>query len=247
MITKSQVKYIQSLGQKKVRDQEQVMVAEGPKIINELLAAPNLEPVSFYALKEWLEIPGVPSLIRQADCTVISSVELERISFLSTPHQVLGIFKKPVFTSNPDYSSGISLMLDDVQDPGNLGTIIRIADWFGIHRIICSNTTADAYSPKVVQSTMGSIARVSLLYTDLEDWMATHPSVELYAATLSGKPLNECKKMENGVIVIGNESGGIRSSILKAATQQVTIPKKGKAESLNAAVATGIILSHICL
>jgi RNA methyltransferase, TrmH family len=245
MITKSQVKYIQSLGQKKLRDQDQVFVAEGPKVINELLATGFIQPVALYAVKEWLQEQEAGFLNQQLPATVISEAILESISFLSTPNRVLGIFKKPTPNPFPDFSKGISLMLDDIQDPGNLGTIIRTADWFGVSQIICSPSTADAYAPKVVQSTMGSIARVQLLYGDLDTIINTHPTAKLYAATLAGKPLYQLDKIDQGVIVIGNESKGVRPSIVKLACEQITIPRTGKAESLNAAVATGIILSKV--
>lgn len=245
MITKSQVKYIQSLGQKKLRDQDRVFVAEGPKIINELLAAGMIEPVALYGVKEWVQQRETGFLNLPLPATVISEAILKSLSFLSTPNQVLGIFKKPGPHPFADFSKGISLMLDDIQDPGNLGTIIRTADWFGVSQIICSISTADAYAPKVVQSTMGSIARVQLLYADLDAIIHANPSTKLYAATLAGTPLQQLDKIDQGVIVIGNESKGIRPSIVKLAYRQITIAGTGKAESLNAAVATGIILSHV--
>jgi RNA methyltransferase, TrmH family len=242
MITKSQVKYIQSLGQKKVRDEEGVFLAEGPKIINELLGAVSIQPVSIYATKEWqTESAGYKDL----PLNIVKQTELGRISFLSSANQVLGIFKKPVIAEKADFYTGISLMLDDIQDPGNLGTIIRIADWFGITRIICSISSADAYGPKVVQSTMGSIARVQFFYTDLDKFMEEHPAINLYVATLNGKPVQQMNKLKEGVIVIGNESKGVNASLIKKAHQLITIPKLGEAESLNAAVALGIIASHL--
>ncbi len=245
MITKSQVKYIQSLGQKKQRDQDQVFVAEGPKIINELLAAGSIELVALYAVKEWLQEQDAGFVNRQLPVMAISEAVLESISFLSTANRVLGIFRKPTPNPSPVFSKGISLMLDDIQDLGNLGTIIRTADWFGVSQIICSQSSADVYAPKVVQSTMGSIARVRLLYADLDTIIKNRPSAKLYAATLAGKPLHQLDKIDQGVIVIGNESKGIRPSIVKSAYMQITIPRAGKAESLNAAVATGIILSKV--
>jgi RNA methyltransferase, TrmH family len=244
MITKSQVKYIQSLGQKKVRDQEQVFLAEGPKIINELLTASSIQPLALYAVKEWQQVSYAGDK-ESLPLTIIGQSELERISFLSTSNQVLGVFKKPTVPEVVDFSSGISLMLDDVQDPGNMGTIIRIADWFGISHIICSVSTADAYAPKVVQSTMGSIARVHVFYKDLGKFINEHPDVKLYVTSLKGKPVQQLNKIKKGMIVIGNESKGVSDSIIQRAHQQITILKKGNAESLNASVATGIILSHL--
>ncbi|HLK31432.1 MAG TPA: TrmH family RNA methyltransferase, partial [Puia sp.] len=159
MLTKSQAKYIQSLSQKKFRDEEHAFVAEGPKIINELLDAGNVELIQLFALKDW-------ESRKEIAMNIISEKELERISFLQTPNEVLGIFKKPVFGKH-DFSGKISLMLDGIQDPGNLGTIIRTSDWFGIDNIICSKDSADVFNPKVVQSTMGSIARVQVIYEDI--------------------------------------------------------------------------------
>jgi len=230
------------LSHKKFRNEEGVFVAEGPKIINELLAQNNVQPVIIYALDAWMKIfetessvPEVPELV------TIRQIDLDRISFLSTGNQVLGVFKKPVFgkRSNP-----LQLMLDGIQDPGNLGTIVRIADWFGIGKVICSSDTADLFNPKVVQSTMGSIARVEVMYEELEAYMQNHPQ-SYYGATLDGKPVNKIGKITSGVIVIGNESKGIRPGVIELLTDKITINRVGQAESLNAAVATGVILSHL--
>jgi RNA methyltransferase, TrmH family len=166
MLVKSQVKYIQSLSQKKFRDEEGVFVAEGPKIINELLAGEEVQPVAIYATAAWRETITDTAPAHGATgnlVTEITAQELERISFLTTPNQVLGIFKKPAFQAVIRPASDLVLMLDTIQDPGNLGTIIRCADWFGIRQVICNPATADNFSPKVVQSTMASIARVDVL------------------------------------------------------------------------------------
>ena len=246
MVSKSQVKYIQSLDQKKFRDEAGEFVAEGPKIINELLLGKLAEPVLVYAVPGWIE--GNASLIKllaPERMVSVTEAELERLSFLSTPNQVTGIFKKPRFNSDITPEKNISLMLDGIQDPGNLGTIVRTADWFGIRQIICSADCADAFSPKVVQSTMGSIARIQLLYTSLTAFMQEHPSIDYYAATLGGEPLHTLKPLKEGIIVIGNESKGISGDVLKGCSRRVTIEKYGGAESLNAAVATGIVLAHV--
>jgi len=241
MLIKSQVKYIQSLSHKKLRDSEGVFVAEGPKLINELLSA-RLPLLQLYAVKEWIEAQG-----RQltAPVTEIAASELERISLLQTPNQVLGIFKKPAFTSNRPERNTLSLMLDTIQDPGNLGTIIRCADWFGISKIFCSPDCADAWSPKVVQATMGSIARVQVAYGPLTDWLAQASDLPAYAAVLNGTDLRRQPAIKEGIIIIGNESKGISAEVLALCGNKITIPRYGQAESLNAAVATGIILSHI--
>jgi TrmH family RNA methyltransferase len=241
MLIKSQVKYIQSLSHKKLRDSEGVFVAEGPKLINELLSA-RLPLQQLYAVKDWIAEQG-KSL--PAEVTEISQSELERISLLQTPNQVLGIFRKPDFSANTPLRNNISLMLDTVQDPGNLGTIIRCADWFGIKQIFCSTDSADAWNPKVVQATMGSIARVQVAYGPLARWLDQEPGLPTYAAVLEGADLRKLSPVKEGIIIIGNESKGISEAILARCSNRITIPRHGEAESLNAAVATGIILSHL--
>lgn len=235
-MVKSKVKYIQSLSHKKLRDEEDVFVAEGPKIINELLAAGNVQPVELYGVKGWVAT--------HPNTEEIEPSMLERISFLSTPNQVLGIFKKPA--KKPMHlADSVTIMADNIQDPGNLGTIIRCADWFGIKQVICSKDSADVFGPKAVQSTMGSIARVSVYYEDLEDIIRSHPSTHVYAAVLEGRNIHEIKPLHHGIILVGNESKGISTNLLKLVHEKITIPRIGDAESLNAAVATGIILSHL--
>jgi len=240
MVTKSQVKYIQSLGHKKFRDEEGVFVAEGPKIVGELLQAPNLRLRQLYALKEW---DGGPRQA-QAPVTEVGPSELERLSGLSTPNQVLAVFEKPSFPP-PDWKAGLFLVLDGIQDPGNLGTIVRIADWFGVGQIFASPDSADVFNPKAIQSTMGSIGRVNVVYGDPESFLLKQPDLPLYAAVLEGRRLGEVGRVDRGALIIGNESKGIRPGVMRLASQPITIPRVGQAESLNAAVATGIILSHI--
>ena len=246
MISKSQVKYIQSLDQKKFRDQAGVFVAEGPKIINELLLENSVHPLLLYAKEDWLkEQTGLIRNIPAEHIITVTTSELERISFLSTPNSVTAIFRKPVFPEKVSFKNHLTVMLDGMQDPGNMGTFIRTADWFGISQIVCSPDCADAYAPKVVQSTMGSIARVQLLYTSLASILDVEESVIAYGTTLGGEPLHGMKPLKEGIIVFGNESRGISHEVLKLCGKQITIEKYGKAESLNAAVASGIILSHL--
>jgi RNA methyltransferase, TrmH family len=242
MLGKSKTKYIQSLGQKKARDEEGLFIAEGPRIVAELLAE-NRTPVrEIYALQSWTDEHA--SITNGIAITVITEDELGRISQLSTPNQVVALVEKGTdLLLRPN--GQVSLMLDGIQDPGNLGTIIRIADWFGIDQIICSPDCADQHNPKVVQATMGSIARVQLQYTDLVSWLSPYKGIPVYAAALNGKDIATVPVMKEGVIIIGNESKGIRPQVMVLATDRITIPKKGKAESLNAAVATGIILSKL--
>jgi TrmH family RNA methyltransferase len=243
MIAKNQVKYIQSLGQKKSRDAENHFIAEGPKLVNELLTADNCGIVQLYALKEWID--NNPNANNHAEIIEISEKELDKISQLTTPNQVLAVIEKIQWKNDPDIKGSISLALDAVQDPGNMGTILRLADWFGINNIFCSPDCTDVYNPKVVQASMGSIFRVRVEYTDILVLLKVNNDIRIYAATLNGRDITKMEKLTEGIIVIGNESKGINEEIVKLANVQITIPGKGKAESLNAAVATGIILSHL--
>jgi TrmH family RNA methyltransferase len=243
MITKNQVKYIQSLGQKKSRDIENRFIAEGPKLVNELLIAQKCSIVQLFALKEWID--ENPNASDHTDIIEVSFAELEKISHLSTPNQVLGVIEKIQWKNDPQIKGNISLALDAIQDPGNMGTIIRLADWFGIKNIFCSAECADVYSPKVVQSSMGSISRVRVEYTDILSWATQNNDVRIYAAVLGGRDVTKMEKISEGIIVVGNESKGVSTELVKLANEQITIPGKGKAESLNAALATGIILSHL--
>ena len=242
MLVKSQVKYIQSLSQKKLRDEAGVFVAEGPKIINELLRSGNIRAQQIFATEAWIAQNPVadPEII-----VAVSPAELERLSFLQTPNQAVGVFAKPVFPKTISWNNTISLVLDTIQDPGNMGTIMRCADWFGVRQIVCSHDSADVYNPKVVQSSMGSIGRVQVFYEDLTAFLDEHNSVPVYAATLDGTDLYRMPAIQSGFLLIGNESKGIHPALLAKSRYCITIPKKGEAESLNAAVATGIILSHI--
>ncbi len=265
MITRSQVKYIQSLGHKKFRDEEGVFVVEGPKIVGELLQAPGLHLRQLYALKEWTSAgsnhlpgsgaanrlaPGVANHVASGAASPVtvevSPSELERLSALATPNQVLAVFEKPFFPP-PDFGAALTLVLDGIQDPGNLGTIVRIADWFGVQQVLCTTDSADVFNAKAVQSTMGSISRVPVVYADPLDILLRHPGVPVYAAVLEGKELYKAERISRGWIVIGNESKGIRPALLEQATNRITIPRVGQAESLNAAVAAGIILSHLAV
>lgn len=243
MLVKSKVKYIQSLGQKKPRDEAGVFIAEGPKLVKELLETTAGSIEEIYALQEWIE--ENKKLLTKTSVVEISEQELERISQLNTPNKVVAIVKK--FSAGaPIISKGIiTLALDTIQDPGNLGTIIRTADWFGVAQIVCSRDCADVYNSKVVQATMGSIARVKVFYVDLEKWLVQQQDVRIYAAVLEGQDITAMKKIKEGIILIGNESKGISDEILKLANVKITIPKKGKAESLNAAVAAGVIMGYL--
>src|SRR5690348_3101914 len=192
MLVKSQVKYIQSLSQKKQRDADDVFVAEGPKIINELLGSRNVQLQQLFATGKWInENPSHAS-----NAALVTEAELGRLSFLQTPNQVVGLFKKPVFPATVMFNNRISLFLDDIQDPGNIGTIIRNADWFGIDLILCSRECADVFNPKVVQATMGSLCRVQVVYTGLKEALQRKERVPAYAATLEGESLDKIKAVK---------------------------------------------------
>lgn len=243
MFSKSTIKYIQSLQHKKFRDEYDVFVAEGPKVVLELLQTNIFKCKAVYAVQDWLsglDKSMVHSIEKQLE--LVKDFELEKIAHYTTANKVVAIFEKRPARENISVKNKLTLVLDDIQDPGNLGTIIRTADWFGIENIICSNNTVDFYNPKVVQSTMASLGNVNIIYTDLFEWLKNPGGVQKLAATLKGRPLNEVKKIKEGLIIIGNESKGISAGIIKLADTEITIPKTGSAESLNAAVATAIIL-----
>ena len=240
MLTKAQAKYIQNLGHKKLREYEKIFVAEGPKLVLELLKEPLVTIQTAYATEAFLSsYPGFENAVE------VSESELLRISFLSTPNQVVALFNKPVFSEPPSFRNKISLMLDTIQDPGNMGSILRTADWFGVKTIVCSQDSADIFNPKVVQSTMGSIARVQVIYEDLENFIKETDLPPIYATTLNGKSIFEMAPLKEGIVLIGNESKGISEELLEHSNQKITIPRKGKAESLNAAIACGIVLAHV--
>ena len=238
MLSKSEIKDIQSLSQKKNRDALKLFVAEGPKMVNELIRLVPGMIENVFAVSEWIEDNGKFRGARE-----VSEQELERISQLQTPNQVLAVLKK--FQPSEPGKKSFTIYLDTIQDPGNFGTIIRTADWFGIHDIVCSNGCADLYNPKVVQATMASIARVNVFYDENSNWLHHQDDLPVYAAVLNGEPLTSNQKVDKGILIIGNESKGISDEVLQFATNKITIPRKGKAESLNAAVATGIILSQL--
>jgi TrmH family RNA methyltransferase len=246
MFSKSTIKYIQSLQHKKFRDEYNVFVAEGPKVVTELLQSNIFSCKAIYAVQDWVD--GIDKNTLKSIKTsldVIKDFELEKIAHYATANKVVGVFGKKLPGEKIFLKDKITLLLDDIQDPGNFGTIIRTADWFGIANIICSTNTVDVYNPKVVQSTMASIGKVNVLYADLKNWIEVHPGVRIFAATLAGRSINDIKPLKEAMIIIGNESKGISNEIMELADEKITIPRVGAAESLNAAVAAGIILYAI--
>jgi TrmH family RNA methyltransferase len=240
MLSKREIKDIQSLSHKKLREELKLFVAEGPKIVLELLQLIPSQIERLYATHDWIK--SNPALADRPGMVAVTDAELERISQLQTPNSIVAVIRQ--FESRDPEGVFFSIYLDTIQDPGNFGTIIRIADWFGIGNLVCTEGCADLYNPKVVQASMASMARVNVYYDKEGDWLAKQ-KLPVYAATLEGRSLYDQGKTDRGILVIGNESRGIGPSILSLATERITIPKKGHAESLNAAVATGIILSHL--
>lgn len=246
MISKSKLKYIQSLGHKKFRDDTGEFLVEGPKMVGEILKERLLQVTALYALQDWVTANSIllQQLSPEVVVTIIDDISLAKISQLSTPNKVVAVVTQQPLLKVVD-TQQLSLVLDTIQDPGNLGTIIRIADWFGIKQLVCSHECADRYNPKVVQSTMGSIARVGFHYTDLPTFLHAQQDTRIYAAALDGMEVHKLGKLSTGFLVIGNESKGISPQVMDLVTVRVTIPRIGMAESLNAAIATGIILSHV--
>lgn len=238
MLSKNELKYIQSLCQKKQRQEERLFLVEGAKLVEELLQT-GLNVRTVYALPAWAEKHS-----RLPQLQVITEEELGKISNLQTPNQVLAVVEQPEPASEPMLANQLTLVLDSIQDPGNLGTMIRIADWFGIHQIVASMDTVELYNPKVIQSTMGSYARVKVWYRPLTDLLSA-VKLPVYGALLNGQNMYEVPPLKEGILLIGNESKGIHPDLLPFVSHPITIPRIGGAESLNAAVAAGIIVSHL--
>ena len=238
MISKNQIKFVKQLEKKKHRQREGLFVAEGPKVVGDLLAA-GFEPHSIFATEEW--VPLTPHL--SPFTTRITPDELRKLSFLQHPQQVLAVFAISTSNEAPSGAVGgasLTIALDGIQDPGNLGTIIRIADWFGIDTILCSLDTADTWSPKVVQATMGSIARVRISYIDLKEYLK-HTTLPVCGTLLDGDNIYTQELPQEAIIVMGNEGNGISADIRQLVTHRLLIPQyRPGAESLNVAIATAI-------
>ena len=239
MISKNQLKYIRQLEQKKYRRREGVFVAEGTKVVGDLLL--RYRPEAVFATADWQAPAGItPQLV--------TDDELRRISFLQHPQQVLALFPLPTNCKPSTLNLELSLALDGVQDPGNLGTIIRIADWFGISTIICSEDTVDAWNPKVVQATMGSISRVNIIYLNLPDYLDTLPAdFPVYGTFLDGENIYTQQLTPDGLIIMGNEGNGISEAVRTKVNRRLLIPdfhQGPTADSLNVAIATAITCSE---
>jgi TrmH family RNA methyltransferase len=246
MLQRSRIKYIQRLAHKKFRDECGEFVVEGPKLVSELILEKPGIVKGVFALADWLESNG--SLLKEIPSELqyrVTHSELEALSYMESPNQVLAIAGKFTTSVAKGKPEGLVLALEDIRDPGNMGTIIRTADWFGVSDIVCSRSTVDVYNPKVVQSTMGSLFRVKVMEVDLVAWLAGLTGTPVLGATLEGRSLYGMPPMGSGVLLVGNESHGLSDEVLGHCTDRVTIPRKGRAESLNASVAAGIMLSHL--
>ncbi len=250
MLTNATIKEIKALHKKNFRQEKGLFIAEGDKICREMLQS-KYSIVGIYALESWLK--ENENLLSNHKNTSITEKELSRISTLKTPNKVLIVAEK-TFTQTSDIAlkGNITLVLDNIQDAGNLGTIIRTADWFGVNNIICSPDTVELHNPKVIQSTMGSFMRINVIHAELGKYfkeIISPTNISVYGAMLNGEKLPEVTPPKECVIIIGNESKGISKELIPHITNKITIPayfsnyNETKAESLNAAVATSILLS----
>jgi len=244
MLSKNKIKFIRSLEKKKFRNESVCFLAEGNKLVTDIL--PFFECECLIAKASWLATQGD---ISAKELIIAEENDIEKASLLKTPQDVLAVFRQPQYKlDNEALKNGLSLVLDGVQDPGNLGTIVRLADWFGINRLICSPDTADVYNPKTVQASMGAIARVQVFYVSLPDWLDEMKDIAVYGAFLEGKNIYTETLSSSGLIVMGNEGNGISPFVEKRITQKLYIPnyppQAESTESLNVAVATAIVCSE---
>jgi len=244
MLSRNKIKFIRSLEMKKFRNESACFLAEGNKLVADIL--PFFECECLIAKASWLATQGD---IDAKELIVAEENDIEKASLLKTPQDVLAVFRQPKYVLNNEaLQNELSLVLDGIQDPGNLGTIIRLADWFGIRRLICSPDTADVYNPKTVQATMGAIARVQVFYVSLPDWLDEVKGIPVYGAFLEGKNIYTETLSPYGLIVMGNEGKGISKPVEKRITEKLYIPnyppEAESTESLNVAVATAIVCSE---
>lgn len=243
MLSKNKIKQISALSQKKQRDEQSVFVAEGPKLVGDLLKT--------FKCKELFYVSGCEFITSNNTLhQIVTADELKKISSLVTPQQCLAIFEKPIYSIESNvFETELSLVLDDVQDPGNLGTIIRIADWFGIKNIFCSLHTADVYNPKTIQATMGALAKVKIHYVDIVEFLKQLPkNTAVYGTFMDGDDIYTQNLENKGLIIMGNEGKGIQAICEQYVNNRLYIPDypRGEAgsESLNVAVATAIVCAE---
>ena len=236
-ISKNQLKLITSLSQKKYRQKHHLFIAEGVKVLNELLNS-TFEIETLFCTDDFEVAISEKKIVR------ISETELKKVSTLKSPNKALGLFKIP--KEKAVQNSGLTIALDAINDPGNLGTIIRLCDWFGITQLVCSKDTVDCYNQKVVQASMGSLTRVSIHYTDLENYI-TKSNLDTFIADMDGENVYKTKLPKEGILIMGNEANGISEEIKSLLQYKISIPRFGETqetESLNVATATAILLSE---
>jgi TrmH family RNA methyltransferase len=240
MLSKNQLKQIQSLSLKKKRIEFGLFTVEGAKSVIELLRS-KIEVKSLIATQEWMLSHNHLFQFKQIEAFIATNDELNKLTNLSTAPEVIAVAKLTENTNLPDAQQNFVLALDTLQDPGNLGTIIRIADWYGIQNIVTCNHTVEWHNPKCIQATMGSFSRVSVVKTDLAHYLQSQQAASIIGAVLGGDNLYQTTIPSHGILLIGNEGQGIGSEHLPFINKFVTIPKAGMAESLNAAIATAIL------
>ncbi len=243
MLTKADIRLVRSLEQRKFRRSEGLFVAEGPRLVGELLG--HFECYKLFATEEWLQAHPTAEA---GHTEAVGEHELSRLSLMQSPNHVLAVFVIPQ-VEVPSELSGLNLVLDNIQDPGNLGTIIRLADWFGVEHIWCSPTTADVWNPKVVQASMGGIVRVRVHYLDLVPFLEDQRTrLPIYGTSLSGDSLWSEDLEKNALVVMGNEGNGVSREVEALCRHKLFIPNypptRATTDSLNVAVATGILLAE---
>ncbi len=247
MLSNNRISFVKSLQQKKYRAEEGLFVAEGDKLVREYLQS-GFEVDSVYASTDWLQRNG--TLIKQpTESAGVAEKDLTRMSSLVNASEVLAVVKIPQYNiETTDLEKGLVLVLDGIRDPGNLGTIIRTADWFGVQHILASEDTAEHWNPKVVQASMGSLTRVKIVNRNLEEFFTELKSENVFGTFMDGENVYTSELPKNGLIVIGNEANGIRDATEKFISRKLTIPSfslgSHKAESLNAAIATALVLAE---
>src|SRR5690606_2284518 len=243
MLSKPQIRAITSLQQKKFRKEHGLFIVEGVKSVEEFLRSDYSVHHIYHTAQAAAKLPKIPQNIKSVE---IDESALKRISALKTPQGVLAVVGIPRYEplTPAMLQQGFHLVLDDIQDPGELGTIIRTADWFGLERVICSVGSVDAYNPKTVQASMGSLARIQVYYTDLAELVA-HSPVPVFGAVLDGSSIYHTDFGQHGLVVLGNEGNGIGPAVLPHITRHVTIPRAGHAESLNVAVSAALFCSEL--
>ncbi|MDO6819998.1 MULTISPECIES: RNA methyltransferase [Zobellia] len=237
MVSKNQVKLVKSLHQKKYRNRHNLFVVEGIKVVQELVHS-SFKVNALFSTDVHIDL-GTEDVIE-----VVSEADLKKMSALTTPNKILGVFEIPE-TQRPNFDDWV-VVLDDIRDPGNLGTIIRLCDWFGIEHLVCSSHTVDCYNPKTLQATMGSISRVNIGYTDILSFLKDAP-VDVFGAFMEGENVYGEELPSSGILVMGNEANGISKEVEAMVTKKISIPQFGRSttESLNVATATAILLNEI--